>query len=311
MHDIDLIIFDGFPLMSLSMVTEPLRIANRESLQDVFSWRIVSETGASVFSSSNFPLPTDASFDEAPARDAVIVLTSYRAEQTTTAGAIKHVKQIAAGEALLGCVETGAYLFAAAGILKDHPAAVHHESVAGYRTRFPEGLFIDKLFDMSRNRCSSSGGVATLDMTLALISHFEGQRLANRVAEVLNYLPLASERAQGSFGPDWSLDRIDKRLAGAIKIMADNIEQPVTIPQIAERINLPLWKLQRLFKKYFHESPTRHYLGRRLDRARSLLRNSPASVGDISVQCGFNNFETFSRSYKKRFGKPPSSDRQY
>ncbi|MEL7013360.1 MAG: hypothetical protein AAFO72_08770, partial [Pseudomonadota bacterium] len=103
-------------------------------------------------------------------------------------------------------------MFAEAGLLNRRPAAVHHEAIVGFREKMGESYFVDRLFDFEGDRCSSAGGVVTIDMTLALIAHFGSGQLARRVAEILNYNALSSNRAEGSFGDDWSIPRIDRTL---------------------------------------------------------------------------------------------------
>ncbi|MGR3343854.1 MAG: helix-turn-helix domain-containing protein, partial [Paracoccaceae bacterium] len=44
----------------------------------------------------------------------------------------------------------------------------------------------------------------------------------------------------------------------------------------------------------------------RLDKSQSLLRNSPLSVTEIALACGFANSSHFSRVYSAKYRHPPS-----
>ncbi len=209
----------------------------------------------------------------------------------------------------MGCVDTGALVFAKAGLLSRRPAAVHHEAVVGFREVYGDALFTDLLFDLEGDRCSSAGGVATFDMTLAVIEHLASRRLAKRVAEILNYRPIETARASGSYGRDWSIPRLDRTLAKTVEIMLANIEKPVSVAEICQRVDTPVWRLRRLFQRHLGMSPQMYYLELRLDQARNLLRNSGQTVGTIAHMCGFPAPESMSRAYKARFGLPPSHDR--
>ena len=160
------------------------------------------------------------------------------------------------------------------------------------------------------DRCSSAGGVATFDMSLAIIERFGSRRVARRVAETLNYEPLGSDRASGSFGPDSAILRLDRTLARAIRIMHETIAEPVPIREIGARTGCAPWQLRRLFHKHTGMSPQDFYLEIRLDQARNLLRNSGEKVGTIALMCGFPALESLSRAYRARFGLPPSKDRK-
>ncbi|WP_343562077.1 GlxA family transcriptional regulator [Kiloniella sp. b19] len=292
----------GFPVLSLTLITEPLRLANRELGREEFIWSIISDEGGTLHSSSNLPITTDPLPDSKP--DAVIVLTSYRPDRSATPRTLSWLRKLDRLGCLMGCVDTGALVFAKAGLLNTRPAATHPEAISGFLQQFPNSLFIDRLMDFSPPRLSSAGGVATLDMTLALIAHFNDETLSGRIAEILTYKPLLH-------GPDpQQLPRsIAPEIHDAVSIMEANLSRCLGIAEIADRVGLPVWKLTRLFKRYLHSSPTSYYMKRRLVRARDMLRNSTLPVGDIAIQCGYENAEAFSRAYRNRYGKPPSEDR--
>ncbi|MCW0001752.1 helix-turn-helix domain-containing protein [Pararhizobium sp. YC-54] len=309
MKTVTIVIGEGFPLLSLSLVIEPLRVANRESLRPIFKWRILSADGHAPASSSARVLHVDGALDEGPT-DAIILLASYSPDKMKSDQLLSWLRRRARTGCLMGCVDTGALLFAEAGLLKRRPAAAHHEAIVGFRELHGDAFFADRLFDLDGDRCSSAGGVVTMDMTLALIAHFEGPKLSKRVAEILNYYPRESSRAEGAFGVDWSIPRLDRRLAKAVDIMLNNIENPIPLKDIAEKIGLPEWKLRRLFLRHVAQSPQAYYLDLRLDRARNLLRNSHEKVGKIALMCGFAAPESLSRAYRSKYGVAPTSDRK-
>lgn len=310
MKSIALLIGEGFPLMSLSLITEPLRVANRESLEPAFRWRILSVDGEPPRSSSGISVAINGGLDNEPT-DAIIILASYAPESMISSSVLGWLRQHARLGCLMGCVDTGALILSEAGLLRLHPAAVHHEAIAGFVERRKEDFFTDRLFDLGGNRCSSAGGVVTMDMTLALIAHFESERLARRVAEILNYRPRETDRADGAFGADWSIPRINCTLAKAVELMQTNMEVPLSIRDIANRLGWQEWKLRRLFIRYLGEPPQAYYLGLRLDMARNLLRNSHESVGKIALMCGFSASESLTRAYRSRFKVTPSHDRTF
>jgi len=307
MRSVDIVLTDGFPALSVTLVTEPLRVANRESLVEAYSWRFLSSHGGVMRSSSGIDIPTSA-IDPAPS-DAVLLLSSYHPETAVTPKLMRWLRARDRKGTLMGCVDTAALIFAEAGLLSSRPAAVHFEAMPGYVEQYPEHMFVDRLFDLSPPRCSSAGGVATMDMTLALIAHFSGDRLARRVAEILTYIPSNHPGAQERLLPDRSLAYVNRELAQAVDIMMTTLQTPVRISEIAARLNLADWRLAQLFKRFLKSSPSAYYRKLRLERARILLHNSHHQVGDIGSLCGFENHETFTRAYARMFGCPPSKDR--
>ena len=68
-------------------------------------------------------------------------------------------------------------------------------------------------------------------------------------------------------------------------------------------------RLERLFLKHLHSTPSRYYLKLRLDRARRLLKQTSRSIVEITSMCGFVSTTHFSRCYRKYMGVSPKSDR--
>ncbi len=293
---------DGFPILSLTLVTEPLRIANRELGQNRFDWLMVSDDGQVRRSSSGIPMDTTTLPDQK--QDVVILLASYRPGRSATGPTLSWLRRQDRLGALMACVDTGALVFAKAGLLRVRPAAAHPEAIGGFHREFPDSLFIDRLFDVSPPRASSAGGVATLDMTLGLIGHFAGDAVSGRVAEVLTYQPMFPGQVMSAVGGS-----VSPVVREAVRIMMANPSRCPSPSEIASRVGVPPWRLTRLFKRSLRMSPRSYSVELRLQRARDMLRNTTLAVSEIAADCGYDNAEVFSRAYRKRFGLPPSHDR--
>ncbi len=307
MPRVDIVLTQDFPILSLTLISEPLRVANRESAEQVWRWRLLSTQGGRISSSSGFELDTEP-LDEQPA-EIVLLLSSYHPETALVKPLLTWLKRRARSGAIMGCVDTAALIFAEAGLLTHSAAAVHFEALRGFQEKFATDMFIDRLFDVSANRCSSAGGVATFDMTLGLIERNNGPRLAARVAEILTYRPSESNRRQQELLADSSLLRMDQNLAKAVDLMLASLDRPQPISSFAERVGVPSWTLARLFRRYLNQTPSSYYRYLRLSQARNLLRNSGLRVAEIAALCGFDNPESFSRAYRKTFGVMASADR--
>jgi AraC family carnitine catabolism transcriptional activator len=96
---------------------------------------------------------------------------------------------------------------------------------------------------------------------------------------------------------------------GAVKLMELNLEEPLSIGDIADRLAISGRELERLFKHYLQQTPSAYYRDLRLDQARWMLQQTTDSVTSISVACGFVSLSHFTRSYQQRFGKKPSRER--
>lgn len=299
MPNVAILLTDHFPILSLTLVTEPLRVANRELGRQTWHWRILSSSGGAVSSSSGIDVQTDR-LDNAR-DDIVLLLSSYAPESALTKPFLGWLRRKARAGTLMGCVDTGAMIFAEAGLLTQNPAAVHFEALRGYRETYADQMFVDRMFDLSDNRCSSAGGVATFDMTLALIARFSGRDLAKRVAEILTYRPTEHAGPQQKMLTDTSLMRMDRKLGSAVDLMLAHLSEPLRISTLSVQLGVPRWTLERLFKRHLKQSPSAYYRFLRLTQAKNLLLNANYRVSDVGVLCGFDNPESFARAYKKQF----------
>lgn len=99
-------------------------------------------------------------------------------------------------------------------------------------------------------------------------------------------------------------------IAQLLDWIEQNLDQPLTLDDIAARSGYSKWHLQRLFKQV-----TGHVLGtyarrRRLSAAARELRLTHTSVACIADKYQFDSQQTFTRCFKKQFGLPPAGYRR-
>jgi AraC family transcriptional activator of mar-sox-rob regulon len=86
----------------------------------------------------------------------------------------------------------------------------------------------------------------------------------------------------------------------------NHLDQPLLLDNVAAKSGYSKWHLQRMFR-----STTGHALGsyireRRLTQAAQALRATPRPILDIALQYHFDSQPSFSRAFKKQFGKTPA-----
>lgn len=101
-----------------------------------------------------------------------------------------------------------------------------------------------------------------------------------------------------------------ENLIEAAALMEANIEEPLSLDEIAALVGVSRRQIERLFKRYVGQVPTKYYLDMRLRRARELLLQTAMSIMEIAVACGFQSPPHFSKCYRSLFGHTPSAERQ-
>jgi AraC family transcriptional regulator len=99
----------------------------------------------------------------------------------------------------------------------------------------------------------------------------------------------------------WYAARID---AVREKLRAE-YEQPHLLKDLAREAGMSPFHFSRVFRELAGTPPHRYLREVRLARAAEMLRQG-ASVTRACFDCGFTNLSHFTRSFRRRFGVPPS-----
>lgn len=96
----------------------------------------------------------------------------------------------------------------------------------------------------------------------------------------------------------------------AIAHAAQTVDRNVTLGELAEKAGRSPFHAHRELRELLRETPKQFTLRIRLDRAASELLMSDKSILDVALAFGFENHETFSRAFQKRFQLSPSAYRK-
>ncbi|PXB83288.1 AraC family transcriptional regulator, partial [Pseudomonas aeruginosa] len=168
-QSIGFLLLDNFTLISLASAVEPLRMANQLSGRELYRWHTLSLDGRQVWASDGLQITPDAGTDNAPAVDCVIVCGGVGIQRSVTREHVTFLQAQARQGRRLGAVCTGSWALARAGLLDGYDCSVHWECLAAMQEAFPRVAMSTRLFSIDRNRFTSSGGTAPMDMMLPLI----------------------------------------------------------------------------------------------------------------------------------------------
>lgn len=307
------LLINDFTLISLASAVEPLRMANRICRQDHYDWRIISAAGNSVCASDGLEIVVDHCLtDEAVLQDLdiVVVCGGRRIEQNYDKTVIRRLKTLNQMGIALGAICTGSHVLATAGLLDGYRCSIHWENLAALADLFPKVAVNRSVFTIDRNRYTSSGGTAPVDMMLHIIKAQCGSAVSVGVADQFIYERIRQADDRQRIPLKHVVGNQSDKLVTAVELMEANIREPISQEDLASYIGLSRRQLQRLFQRYLYCAPSRYYLQLRLQRARELLRQTSLSLVEISSLCGFVSTSHFSKSYKEYFGHSPSGERR-
>jgi len=298
-----------FSMIAFTNAIEPLRMANYLAEQTIYRWSVHTLDGAPVPASNGLTVAQTVPIDERALPDILFVCGGVDVQQVVDDALLQALRRLARKKIVLGALCTGAYALAQAGLLDGYRCAIHWENLSALRERFPRTLFTPDLFVVDRDRCTCTGGIAPLDLMLHLITPRIGNALAAgisdqfilervRHAEDPQRIPLANR-----------LGAYHRSLSQAAALMEANIEEPLSLDELARMTEVSQRQLQRLFRRSLGVTPAQYYLNLRLRRARELLLQTDMPIINITVACGFRSPAHFSKSYRAVFGHSPSRQR--
>ena len=307
------LLVNDFTLISLSSAVEPLRMANRLTKQEIYSWHTISDSGEAVRASDGLYVNASCSFHDSNALaniDTLIVCGGRRVENNCTDSIIRFLRAASTKGIALGAICTGSYILAKAGLMDGYRCSVHWENLTALADMFPETTVTRRVYTIDRNRYTCSGGTAPVDMMLYFVAHHCGASVSAGVAEQFVHERVRHSDDRQRVPLRHTVGNQSEKLIVAVELMEANIREPISQVELAEYVNLSRRQLQRLFQRYLNCTPSRHYLQIRLQRARELLHQTTMSLVEISSLSGFVSSSHFSKSYKEFFGHSPSVERR-
>ena len=88
-----------------------------------------------------------------------------------------------------------------------------------------------------------------------------------------------------------------------------HLDEDLSLDVLSAKASLSPAHFHRTFQALIGETPKDYVARLRLERAAFRLLIQDATLLDIALDCGFQNHETFTRAFRRRFGMPPSSYR--
>lgn len=307
-----MIVTPNFNLMTTTAFVDPLRAANYLDGRPHFQWSFGSVQGGMVMASNGLEVATVALAQvEARDFDCVIVSSSWSPEAHAARGLLVALRRWARLGVTMGALDTGAFILADAGLLKGQAATVHYEHIDALLELHDDIAVSENIFVLGRDRFTCCGGTAAIDMGLHLVRQTCGHDLANAAARYIFHPLIRPEGTpQNPSGNEPLGLSLPAALRQVITEMERNLEEPISIPDLCDRVGLSQRHMTRLFERHVGKTAVLYYRDIRLDRARGLVTQTDLPLSQVAVATGFASQAHFSAAYKERFDISPRADRQ-
>ena len=288
-------------LSSMLLACEPLRSVNRFYGRPAYEIAFVGPSWEPVTSGIGIAVEPSATFEGDEPYDLVVAVSAYDQPESYKRALRRFLRRHARRGVDLCGIDFGAVFLAEAGLLDGHRATLHWEVMDSVIDRFPRVRFCDDVYVVDRARLTCGGHLACNDLFLSVVERHHGARIAAFVAADIICGPPRPADTRQSNPLSWDPGVRNRYLRDAIDLMEQNIEAPLTIPQIAREIGKSVRHLQNLSRQHFGETLSARYLDIRLNAARHMLMYGDMGVAEIVAATGFGSSATFSRAFRRRF----------
>jgi transcriptional regulator GlxA family with amidase domain len=309
MRSVGFLLIPGFALLSYAAAVEPLRAANHLAGKELYRWWNVAPLDKPALASNGAAVVPDLRMGSDAVRlDLLLVCAGGNPADFNDRSTLAWLRKLSRRGIVIGGVSGGPFVLARAGLLNKRRCTVHWEHVPALQEAYPAVRLTRSLFELDGDRVTCSGGVAGLDMMVALIARDHGNKLGAAVSDWFLHSPTREGTRPQRMDLRSRLGVADENLIAALKAMEANIESPISRERLAALAGISLRQLERACRIHLGRGVHQHYLALRLGRSQQLLRETSLSVVEIGVATGFGSASQFSRAFRRVFNVSP---RQY
>lgn len=222
---------------------------------------------------------------------------------------VRLVRAAAGRGARVASICSGAFVLAEAGLLDGRRATTHWQAAGELQRRHPR-IEVDPnvLFVDQGQILTSAGVMAGFDLCLHMVRCDHGAAVAAAAAR-LAVMPLERAGGQAQFivhEPPSS----PSALAPLLAWLAENLERPLTLAEIARHGAMSTRSLNRKFMEQTGTTPLQWLLEARVRRAQELLETTSLSVEKVAAASGFQSAMTLRNRFRRSLGTTPTQYRQ-
>ncbi|MDG1935146.1 MAG: GlxA family transcriptional regulator [Paracoccaceae bacterium] len=303
------VLVDSFSLLSFASALDALRIANRMAEYPLYSWMLLGESGNNVMCSAGTSFRVDYDLLELKRDDTIFLCGGIDIQKNTSKRLLNWLRREARKGLVVAGLCTAAYSMAKAGILDGKKATIHWENQDSFAEEFTNIELTKSVFIIDGARMTTAGGTSSIDLILKIIADDHGEELANAVADQMIYNTIRTDQDTQRLSVPTRIGVRHPKLSMVIKMMENNIEEPISPSLLAKDVRMSTRQLERLFRRYLNRSPKRYYMELRLQKARNLLMQTDMSVINVALACGFASPSHFSKCYRSHYNKTPYRER--
>ena len=317
-HRVVFLVYDGFQSLDLTGPLDVVHAATELGAKPAYEWQVAAvDEQSTVRSASGLTIAVDTNLaalrrSRKPIGTLAVIGGLSAPQVARDERAQDDLAALALRTERIASICSGALILAAAGLLDGYQATTHWAYGDALVGRHPDvDLLADRIFVHDRDRWSSAGVTAGIDLFLALVEHDHGPELAHEIAKWLVVF-VRRPGGQAQFSAQLLAEPARSSPIDAVqRWLPDNLGDDLSVDALARRAGMSPRHFARAFRAETGITPAVYVERLRIEAARRLLETSDLTVDAISRQVGMRRAETLHRAFRRRLGTTPDRYRQH
>jgi transcriptional regulator GlxA family with amidase domain len=311
--NVAVVVVDRFTPFELGVVCEVFGYDRTEDGVPACDFAVVAGEPGRLRSEVGFTLETDYGLDRLDGADLVVVVPARedRCDRAAWPEPMLAALRSAVGRgARVLSVCTGAFALGAAGLLDGRTCTTHWRHAAKLAQMYPGAKVDPSVLYVDDDPIITSAGTASgIDACLYLVRKEQGSKVANAIARRM-VVPPHRDGGQAQYIDRPVAEPDCDTLGEVIQWLQRNLDQPVTVSQLALLAAMSPRTFARRFLQETGTTPQRWLTGQRVLLAQQLLEDTDETVDVVAERAGFGNAATFRHHFRARRATTPDAYRR-
>lgn len=279
----------------------------RAGVPQHYAFDVCAETPGPVPTSAGYAMAVPRGLDALATADTVLIPGWAPVEAPLPDAVRRALLRAHARGARLVTICSGVFALARTGLLDGRSATTHWARAEQLRREFPQvRVEPDALYVDHGDVATSAGAGAGIDLCLHLVRTDHGAAHAALVARHM-VMPPHRDGGQAQYAPPSPpADALD----GLLEWAGARLGTPLSVAELAARLNVSPRTLARRFAEQLGTSPGAWLLARRVAEARTLLEETDLPVEAIAVRVGLASPVNLRRRFRALVGTTPGAYRR-
>lgn len=293
------------PRRAFLSVNEDLKIKNKAAL---FKVEIAGSTKEIKLNNGIYTVHTDVEIKNLKKTDLVIIPAFEGDVQkgvAQNADLIPWITQQYRKGAEVASLCVGAFLLAATGLVDGKSCSTHWRVTNQFKAMYPKvNLVPDKIVTDENGIYTSGGAFSSSNLVLYLIEKYAGREIAIHCSK--NFQVDIDRCTQSPFIIfEGQKDHNDVHIKKAQEFIEKNVQEKISVDQLASMLSIGRRNLERRFKKATSNSLVEYMQRVKVEAAKQRFESSSDNVNEVMYNVGYNDAKAFRTTFKRFTGLSP------